>query len=857
MSASAAEIHFAAEFVTFLAATVGLAVVVLRGDLVTAARTRAPLGVGFAFLGSAAFLHGSLLLDADTDRAVLFALRAVGVAGIALGATRWAGPANAKRLLWAGVVILAVATAVGLTTADTAASALLAAGGIALGATVVLAARRSIASRVAASASITVLLVVLVLAVGISAVLTSTVVDEARQRLSTRAGSEAKFVADPAGTRLVEARQAGASLKDGRLAQLRRVAANPADEAAATEIASALDFLSRNFFDERELLYIDGASRRPVATTPRFRVAPAALAGTPAVSETITQSHAVASVAVVNDQLIVFGANPIKDRVDAVDRVIGVVVAIAPIDAGYLEARVSGERDLGVAIADRTQYIAGFASRPPFSAVAPLVTQVFADPNDRPTGEAGGRFFAVAPILGSDQQPVGAVVVSQPTAVVADTREELYRILFLIALGGTLLAIALAALVGSRIGAGLRRLTTAAEAIQQGDLTTRVTFHDDDEVGVLGAAFDSMAGSIQEKTDELEHARLRLEAVVAGMGEALVATNEIGCISDFNRSAEELLGIGAADAKGRRADEVLLLRGDDGTSIAQRLRTPSPKRWDATGSIESADGTEVPVAISAGALRGLEDEVVGAVFVLRDLRGEREVERMKTEFLSRIGHELRTPLTGITGYAELLVRKDVPPERARDWHHEILKQSRALLRIVQMLEFFASTGANRVMLRPGIVDLRVVLDDVVGRRAAKLDGQFSLTRRVGRDVPKVQADERWLAQSIEELLDNAVKFSPDGGRIAVTATRTDDDRIEIAVADRGKGMTREEQALAFAEFVQGDTSDTRQFGGLGLGLSLVQRVAEAHGGSVAVASSPGKGSKFSIFLPIVPIQRRR
>ena len=858
MSASAAELHFAAEFVTFLAAAVGLAVVLLRGDLLTKPSARTPMALGFAFLGAAAFLHGSLLVDPADDRPLLLVLRTLGVFGIAVGAANWVGPAKAGRLITLGAAILAGATAVGLTDATLGTSIVLAIGSLSIGFGVVFAARRSIASRVAASASLTLLLVVLVLAVGISAVLSSTVEDQARQRLATRAGSEAKFAGDPADTRLTEARLAAASLKAELRADLLRLRQDSAAADPAKKVTSALEVLSRSFFNERPMLYLDARSKVAVANTNGFPVAGITFAGLPAVDEAITQAHPVASLAEVSGKLMAFGAFPVKDSVDGVEVVVGIVVVVSGIDSGYLETRVAGEEGLGLGVAKREGFLAPpFGRQPPFEDLAGLIEQAFIDPADHPTGEAAGRFFAVAALVDSQENPVAAIVISQPTSVVADTREELYRVLFLIALGGTLLALALAALVGNNIGAGLRRLTIAAEAIQGGDFATRVGIQDDDEVGVLGAAFDSMAGSIQEKTTELQEARVRLEAVVAGMGEALVATDADGRITDFNRSAEELLGIGAAEAKGRPADEVVLLRGDDGSTFADRLRRPSPRRWTATGTVESYDGTEVPVAVSAGALRGVEDELAGEVFVLRDLRKEREVERMKTEFLSRIGHELRTPLTGITGYAELLTRKSPPPELAKQWHHEILKQSRALLRIVQMLEFFASTGANRTILRPDLIDLRNVIDEVVDKRAAKLNGAGSLTRRVKRGVPKVIADERWLTLAIDELVDNAVKFSPDGCKVTVTAAKTDDGRVEIVVADKGKGMTREEQGLAFTEFVQGDTSDTRAFGGLGLGLSLVQRVAEAHGGGVAVASTPGKGSKFSIFLPIAPIDTGR
>jgi PAS domain S-box-containing protein len=857
MSASAAEVHFAAEFVTFLAAAVGIAVVLLRGDLLTAGPTRTAMAGGFVLVGAAAFFHGSLVLGDDSDRPALFALRLAGVIGLAVGAARWAGPPRGARLMWLGLALLTVAAALGMTDAAVPTSALLAAGSLMIGGAVVYASRRSIASRVAASASITLLLVVLVLAVGISAVLTNTVQDQARDRLRIRAASEAKFVSDPAKVRILEAGIVGGSLAQADRVPILRSATTPA---SAKVIANDLDSLSRTFLEDRPLAYIDAASGQVVAQTRTFPGSAVALRGSGPVVEALTKRHRVGSVLQSDGKLLAVGVAPVGASIDGVARTVGAVVSVSEVDDGYVEARISGEADLGAAVATRAGYVGRFGDPPAFADVQSLVDAVLADTSKPTTSERAERFVAVAPVLASDEagqrHGVAAVLVWQPTTVVADTREELYRILFVIALGGTLLALALAALVGNRIGSGLRLLTDAAGAIQGGDLAARVAIDADDEVGVLGSAFDSMAVSIQEKTTELATARNRLEAVVAGMGEALIATDADGRVTDFNRSAEELLGVSAAEVRGMPADEVLALRADDGSPVADRLRKPSPRRWSIEGTLASAEDEAIPVALTAGALRGLDDELAGAVYVVRDLRREREVERMKTEFLSRMGHELRTPLTGITGYAELLTRKQVPPERARQWHEEILKQSRALLRIVQMLEFFASTGAGRVYLRPERVNLRQVIDDVVDRRKASANGH-KLTRRVARGVPKIVADERWLTQSIEELVDNAVKFSPDGGRISITASVADDGRVEIAVADKGVGMTRDEQDFAFAEFVQGDTSDTRRFGGLGLGLSLVQRVAEAHGGAVTCQSAPGKGSKFSIFLPVLPMEEGR
>jgi signal transduction histidine kinase len=264
------------------------------------------------------------------------------------------------------------------------------------------------------------------------------------------------------------------------------------------------------------------------------------------------------------------------------------------------------------------------------------------------------------------------------------------------------------------------------------------------------------------------------------------------------------------------------------------------------------------VAVSAGALRGHRPDDAGAVFVIRDLRREQEVERMKTEFLSRVGHELRTPLTGIMGFSDLMSRKTVPPNQARVWHGEILEQSKRLLRVIERLEFFASAGAGRLRLRPDWVDVRRLVDDVVSVWESRLNAPWLISRSVERDLAPVVADRRWLRLAIDELVDNAVKFSPDGGEVVVMVRTVRGGRVlEISVIDHGKGMSEREATAAFGEFVQGDTSDTRSFGGLGLGLSLVQRVIEGHGGSVAWQSYPGEGSKFSLLLPIAAHQDTR
>ncbi|MBV8162390.1 MAG: PAS domain-containing protein, partial [Acidimicrobiia bacterium] len=480
---------------------------------------------------------------------------------------------------------------------------------------------------------------------------------------------------------------------------------------------------------------------------------------------------------------------------------------------------------------------------------------------------AGGFFIAAQPKGPDPSTPTFGVVASEPTTLVDDTRNSLFRTLFLVALGASLLALVVALAVGDRIGTGLRRLTAAAEGIQGGDLSVRAAVRSEDEIGVLSDTFDSMATSIESLADELRQAaedeaqlRNRLEAVVAGMGEALIAVDVNGRITTFNRAAEELVARPATAALGRPVDKVVKLKTEDGQDLAARMRRPTAAPWNETGFVVQRGGTEVPVVLSAGGLRSASDELIGGVFVLRDMRREREVERMKTEFLSNISHELRTPLTPIKGYAEMLRRRDVPRNQAREFLNGIIDSTDRLERVVDLLVSFAAFEAGRLRLRAEPLKVRELLDALGERWQAKLDPSHPLTRRVARNLPEVLGDRRLLERSLDELLDNAVKYSPGGGKVSVTAKMSENGSgpsVEISVTDHGIGIPEDRIDTVFDDFAQADASATREFGGLGLGLSFVRRIVLAHEGDLLCESKPGKGSTFSIVLPVMPKTRRK
>jgi len=848
MSPAAAQLQFGAEFLGFLAALAGVALALLRA----APRRLPPLvAVAFATLAGAAFAAGSRLVEERTDPWVA-GPRLLAATALAVAVLLWKVEARTKALLLAGALATGVAVPLAAVELSIAADVAVALGGLCIGAAVLDLARRSVASRIAVSGGLSLLVIVLVLSVALSTVVDSNLRREAVKRLDDRAAAEAKAITVTLANLIKVAQLAQEvltlsveSVGPGRLAAAVASGAprpNPLIERALGQLSDDSGYL----FVAPDGSILGQAGTKGLLQEPASLVA---LVGNPVVADTGCQRP---KVKIALDVVVLgpraYGAVALPScGTNGND--LGRLVALLQLDDALLKGARAPDEATSLALFGISSAVAQDGEQPDPAEVRGLAETVLRDARPR-SATVGGRFVSVAPVRQSNGRTLNLVLAaSSPTTTISETRDGLFRALFAIALLGTLVALLLAAVVGERIGARLRRLTQAAEALGRGDPGVRTGLAGDDEVGTLGATFDVMASAIEEKTEAEGRLRGRLEAVVGGMGEALVATDSQARITDFNRSAEDLVGVSAATARGRQVNEVVHLAADDGVDLASRLKQPPRNQWSASATLSPLDGPAVPVAVSGAPLRDPDGGAAGGVFVLRDLRGEREVERMKTEFLSRIGHELRTPLTGVLGYSEMLLRREWPANRARQMLEEVNSSGHRLERIVQLLEFFAAAAAGRSLLRLEPVDLRGVVDDVVKAWEPRVQPPLTLSRQMARGLPPVLGDPRWLRLALTELVDNAIKFSPVGGRVVITGVRTDDGRVDLAVADHGVGMTPAEVDRAFTDFEQGDTSDTRRYGGLGLGLPLVLRVVEGHGGEVRCATTPGRGTRISMVLP--------
>jgi two-component system sensor histidine kinase VicK len=459
-------------------------------------------------------------------------------------------------------------------------------------------------------------------------------------------------------------------------------------------------------------------------------------------------------------------------------------------------------------------------------------------------------------------QSVGRVVVVRAAEALVALQRDQARQLFVLALLGGVIAAGVAGTAAGRLLAPVQRLTAAAAAVGQGRLDTTADVDTPDEVGTLGRTFDGMTQSLaaqsrqlQEAANEQARLRARLEALTASMSDGLIATDDHGRVITFNPAAARLTGSAPDNVEGLALDEALRLA--DGRRATDTVGGVAAKEVRAARLPVLGAGREpVPTDVTAAPVRDSAGRVVGRVLVLRDVTREAEIERMKTEFLSNVSHELRTPLTPIRGFADVLARRDVASEEVGTYAEHILESTERLERVVARIVDFAALDSGRMRTTTEVVDVSDLVDDVLAgwsRRAP----QRQFQRQIAQGLPPLRTDPAMLTRCLDELVDNAVKFSDEDRPVVVAAAPDRDEAVRLSVTDRGVGFDPERAPALFSEFYQADASETRHFDGLGLGLALVRRIVDELGGDASVESAPDRGAVFHLVLPRADDARRR
>lgn len=463
----------------------------------------------------------------------------------------------------------------------------------------------------------------------------------------------------------------------------------------------------------------------------------------------------------------------------------------------------------------------------------------------------GESFEYCAVRVGSRETPRGFVRVALSWMPFETRLSAASRLVAGTAVVVTLLALLATYLLERRLVKPLERLTEAAQAIAAGDVGQEVIVRNRDEIGSLAVAFNTMSRELAQRLEQLqanrrerdENAEL-METVLGSMIEGVVVIDARQRILYANAAAGPLLDLPTAQAAGRSLFEA-----------ARHPRVQKVVEAVLSGSTPDRVEYEVPrtnaiVALLASPLPG--DPPPGAVLVLHDVTELRRLENLRREFVSNVSHELKTPLTTIQAYTETLLDGAInDPDNNRKFLERIDEQAERLHRLILDLLSLAriESAEEAYELVPVAIasTVKTCFDEHLPVAQAK---SIALAAEPPTEEIVAWADDEGLLTVLNNLVDNAIKYTPAGGRVTVR-WRVEGRRAVIEVQDTGIGISKPHQARVFERFYRVDKARSRELGGTGLGLSIVKHWAQVFGGSVEVASELGRGSTFSIRLPAV------
>ncbi len=385
----------------------------------------------------------------------------------------------------------------------------------------------------------------------------------------------------------------------------------------------------------------------------------------------------------------------------------------------------------------------------------------------------------------------------------------------------------------------LRNAIATAESFAAGRFDARADVSAD-EVGALAAALNAAGSSLERIFGELKQERTQLEALLNASSDATVAIDDAGNVVYLNDAARAMFGLADAAAPGRAFIEVVRDHDLNDLLVAAARRRERSVHVVAYGQAQRwLQATAVPIEGGGG---------WSALAVFHDLTEVRRLDSMRRDFISNVSHELRTPLAGIRAAAETLQEGAIDDRPAAvEFLGHIQRETDRMTQLVEELLELSRIESGAAPLHFARVDVGVMAQDAVQRFARQAHrAGLTLTAAVGEGDLTVTGDGDRLEQALGNLVANAIKFTPERGSIVIEVVGTPNE-VAISVRDTGVGIEPEQQGRVFERFYKADRG--RGTGGTGLGLAIVKHIAQAHGGSAALESRPGRGSTFSMRLP--------
>jgi len=449
----------------------------------------------------------------------------------------------------------------------------------------------------------------------------------------------------------------------------------------------------------------------------------------------------------------------------------------------------------------------------------------------------------------------------------------------------------------------LQELSAVAQKISKGDFTARAKLMTRDEFGELSRIFNQMAENIQKGTadlqqkakedetsrlavtnilgdlevakNQLEEEKAKDEAILASIGDAVMACDKDGQVMLFNGVAQALTGFSSKEVIGSHYSQVLhFIKESDGKPgedfIAEAIKTGKKTNMTNHSLLIAKDGRKIPVADSAAPIKDAQGNLIGCVVVFRDVTHERDVDKAKTEFVSLASHQLRTPLTSIGWYVEMLQSGDagVLNEKQKEFLSEVYTGNKRMVELVNALLNVSRMELGTFVVEPEPTDVALMARSVADEQKPQIEEKkLKLSEKYAKDLPLFNADPKLLRMVMQNLLSNAVKYTPDKGKIGfdvwmakkgdeVGGKKVKEDGIAITVSDTGYGIPEAQQEKIFTKLFRADNVREKDTDGTGLGLYIVKAIVDHSGGEIWFSSQENKGTTFYVTLPLAGMEKK-
>lgn len=480
--------------------------------------------------------------------------------------------------------------------------------------------------------------------------------------------------------------------------------------------------------------------------------------------------------------------------------------------------------------------------------------------NGMPNTPLENQYTAVAvPFMNNTQSQVaGALILYQITQSSEETQAYVKKLFVVVGVAGFLMTTFFAFFLLTRITQPIQQLKKAAHLISMGEYGTRVPITSTDEIGELGQTFNHMGGQLSDTIKALNHEKEHLASVLRSMADAVITFDADGRVILTNPQGERIIQewnqIQWSD------EEPILIGKQVGNTSMSTIPEPIKPLFESVISEakELTSKLHVKSEVWSVVMAPLysHDIVRGVVAVMRNVTEEFRLDKLRKDFVANVSHELRTPLSMMQGYSEALIDDIVAtPEERKELAQVIHDESLRMGRLVRDLLDLAKMETGNIELHFRELDVSAFLKRIHRKFAGVSKERDIAMSCILPDKPLLlcQADEDRLEQVLTNLLDNALRHTPAGAQIEISAS---DERYKgehavlIEVSDQGYGIPAEDIPYIFERFYKADKARTRGVsGGTGLGLAIVKNIIEAHQGTVQVKSQAGQGTTFSIILP--------